>query len=116
MSNYSSTLGKMNKSKTIANSRNMVSLFFGEKKFLWIINQCFYCGFKNRRSFRKQTFVWDYILRIHCELKHALPSNLNSADRLTVKDFLTLVDQITDQASNYGKDLKFQLFTLLSLR
>lgn len=94
----------------------MASLFFGEKKFLWIITQIFYYGFKNRRSFRKQTFLWDYILRVHCELKHALPSNLSSAERLSAKEFISLIDQITDNASNYGKDMKFQLFTLLSLR
>ena len=94
----------------------MISLFFGEKKFLWIINQIFYYGFKNRRSFRKQIFIRDYILRIQCELKHILPTSLTSSERLSTRDFITLIDQITDKASNYGKEMKFNLFILISLR
>lgn len=112
----SSTLGKINKGKAVCNSRNMINLLFGEKKFLWVISQVFYYGFKNRRSFRKQTFLWDYLLRVQCELKHISPSSMSAADRLSSKQLITLIDQITDQASNYGKEMKFQLFILISLR
>lgn len=116
VSNSSSTLGKVGKSRATPNCRTLISLFFGDKKFLWIINQIFYCGFKNRRSFRKQTFIWDYILRVQCELKHAMSSSFSESERLSVKDFVTLIDQIGDRASTYGKDMKFQLFILIALR
>lgn len=74
------------------------------------MNQIFYYGFKNRRSFRK-TFVWDLILQVQCELK-----NLRSNISANVNEFVEFVEKITNNTANYGKDMKLQVFILASLR
>lgn len=106
----------MNRIKNISNNANinMISLFFGEKKFLWIMTQVFYYGFKNRKSFRRQTFIWDYILRVQCELKLNQSTSINEQNH--IDEFINLVDLITNKTDTYGKDMKFQLFIFLSLR
>ena len=80
------------------------------------MTQIFYYGFKNRRTFRKQNFIWDYILRVQCELKHLSVTNIPSFEKKNVNDFVELVDKITNNAANYGKDMKLHLFILVSLR
>ncbi|XP_046915530.2 DENN domain containing pinstripe [Dermatophagoides farinae] len=111
ISNSSFTLNKINRcSKNSMNNVNMIGLFFGQRKFLWIITQVFYYGFKNRRSFRRQTFIWDYLLRIQCELK------LTNSKDSNHQDFIQLIDDISTKADTYGKDMKFQLFIFISLR
>lgn len=105
------TLSKISRcQKNSMSNVNMISLFFGPKKFLSIITQVFYYGFKNRRSFRRQTFLWDYLLRVQCELK------LSNSKDPTHHDFIRLIDDISSKADTYGKDMKFQLFIFISLR
>lgn len=111
----SATLSKMGKTKSSGqqpSSRTLIGLLFGEGKFLWIITQIFYVGFKNRRSFRKQNFIWDYVVRVQTEIK----ITTDNKGSQFVQEFIQLVDSINEKAASYGKDLKFQLFILLSLR
>jgi hypothetical protein len=105
-------------------------LLLGERQLLWTLQQIFYYGFKNRgrSSFRKQIFLWDYILRVHVELKLCSNKSGPTQDQspsgqglsLQAKGyrdrFITLVDEISSKASCWGKEGKFTLFLLISLR
>jgi hypothetical protein len=97
-------------------AKSLINLIFGERKLLWILTHIFYYGYKNRSrsSFRKQSYLWDYLLRIVCELKISRTAH-KTTDR-NGELFIDLIDSITNLAPNYGKDSKFALFLLLSLR
>ena len=101
---------------TQSTAKSLINLIFGEKKLLWILAQIFYYGFKNRgrSSFRKQNYLWDYLMRVVCELKISRTTHKTIDTNAEV--FIDLVDSITNNAPNYGKDSKFGLFLLLSLR
>jgi hypothetical protein len=110
-----SQVGKRSSNRNYSQSgKNLINLIFGERKLLWILTQIFYYGFKNRgrSSFRKQNYLWDYLLRVQCELKITRQTrNVDNCDL-----FIDLIDSITNNAPNYGKDGKFRLFLLISIR
>lgn len=114
-----SQVGKRSSNRNTSHSgKNLIQLIFGERKLLWVLTQIFYFGFKNRgrSSFRKQNYLWDYLLRLQCELKisHRVRNGINASDG--GEDFVDIIDSITNNASNYGKDSKFRLFLLISIR
>lgn len=104
---------------------------------LQLIKACFYYGFKNRTrsSFRKQSFVWDFILRFQLELKLSFKSlgnnNVHDTNELKVqlietkkssnttfieKKFIEIIEGISCRGVYLGKDSKLLLFILLSIR
>lgn len=100
---------------------------------LQLIKSCFYFGFKNRTrsSFRKQSFVWDYILRLQLELKLSFKSlgnnNIHDNELKThliepkknnwiEKKFIEIVEGISCRGVYLGKDSKLLLFLLLAIR
>jgi len=110
-------------------------LLLGEDGVISLLRDCLYVGFKNRikSPFRKQVFLWDYILRIQLELKlswKTLDTHLSSVKKpdpsgspskrsLTSKTdrrFIELVDDVSTHAIYFGKDSKVALFLLLSMR
>ena len=99
-----------------SSAKSLINLIFGERKLLWILTQIFYYGFKNRgrSSFRKQNYLWDYLMRVVCELK--ISRTTHKTIDTNAETFIDLIDSITNNAPNYGKDSKFGLFLLLSLR
>lgn len=115
-STYSSRQNLNSRSSSSSNSlihqKNLVALIFGEKQLLWTLLQIFYYGFKRRTrsSFRKQIFLWDYLLAINCELK-LLENREPMMDKL-----INTIEIISREATNWGKDSKFQLFTIISIR
>lgn len=123
-------MSRLNRSNMIRLQQNLVKLLFGDKQLLWVLNEIFYYDFKNKRksSFKKQQFVWDFILCIQLELKLVLKENsirnqIEPVNLLMRKDendlkvqFIELVDRISSKAPLIGKDGKFQLFLLISLR
>ncbi|KPM07491.1 DENN domain-containing protein 5A-like protein [Sarcoptes scabiei] len=123
-SNSTSAISKLARQKSFQphTNINIFSLLFGQNKFLWILMQIFYYGFRNHRSFRRRTFLWDYLLRVQCELKLMIAAlntgneDVRKSDRNEIFSFINLIDSITDKADTYGKDLKFELFLLISLR
>ncbi|XP_054154674.1 DENN domain-containing protein 5A-like [Oppia nitens] len=114
--------------------RHIAQLVFGDRRLLWILTQIFYYGFKNRSrsSFRKQSYLWDFLLRVNCELKISRTTTTTTTttrqsastaaataaamDAAGGDALIQLVDSITDRAIHYGKDQKFQLFLALSIR
>ena len=97
--------------------------------------QCLYVGFKNRSKspfFRKQVYLWDYVLRIQMELKlswktldshlssvkndpNVSPSRRKVASRIDRK-FIEIVENINSLAVFWGKDSKMCLFLTIALR
>lgn len=113
---------------------------FGERQLFWTLHHIFYFGFKNRgrSSFRKQVFLWDYLLRVQCELRLSIsvsptttsnnantssPHSVNESispnsakDKLMKEKFINLIDSIGTKGANLGKDGKFMLFLIIALR
>jgi len=100
-------------SASYSHQKNLVSFIFGHKQLLWILNQIFYYGFKNksRSSFRKQLFIWDYLLQVACELKLAKATKDEN-----IASFIEMIESIASKVGNWGKDSKFLLFLTLSIR
>ena len=122
----SSASSTLNKSSRNLRSRNLLNLLFGNRKLLWTIERIFYFGFKNggRSSFRKQNYIWDYILRIQCEFKIQTQYSIKNQTievcceetTKSMNKFIDLIDSISTKALHFGKNSKFQLFITLSLR
>nr|AYV89282.1 DENN domain-containing 5B isoform X1 [Tetranychus evansi] len=108
-STYSSRLFN---NRSSIHQKTLVTLIFGEKQLLWTLLQIFYYDFKrrSRSSFRKQIFLWDYLLAIICELK------ISETREPVMDKMISLVETISVEAANWGKDSKFQLFLILSIR
>ena len=96
--------------------QTLLKLLFASKQLLPTLQLIFYHGFKNRArsSFRKQLFLWDYLLRLQMELK--LLMNGNQEAKEEEKRFVNLIESISSKAPNWGKDGKLQLFLLATLR
>ncbi|RWS05158.1 DENN domain-containing protein 5A-like protein [Dinothrombium tinctorium] len=98
---------------------NFLHLLLGEKQLIWTLQEIFYYGFKNRgrSSFRKQIFLWDFLLRVQCELKLLNSSSSSDQQLHEIKNrFISLIDDISAKAANWGKDGKFHLFLIISIR
>ena len=128
-------LNKPNRANMIKLQQNLGRLLFGERQLIWVLNEIFYYEFKNKRksSFKKQQFVWDFLLCIQLELKLQLKERLNQTNQIEMpasilassnKDadcelklaYIQLLNNISSKAPLIGKDGKFQLFLLISLR
>lgn len=116
-------------------------LYFAEETGLFpIVLEALYFGFKNRGKspFRKQIFLWDYLLRIQVEFKlswRTLDANGSSVPRSTessigspsngsnnVSDgvirrkFIEIIEGINSHAMYRGKDAKALMFVAISIR
>lgn len=125
--------GKQSESISDHHLQNLL-LFSEPHGVIPLLMQCLYTGFRNRmRSpFRKQLFLWDYVLRIQMELKlswKTLDSHLSSVkndpnespSRRKVasrsdRKFIEIVDNINSQAVFFGKDGKMSLLLTIALR
>lgn len=111
-------LNKLNRTNRL--QQNLVKLLFGDKQLIWILNEIFYYDFKNKKksSFKKQQFVWDFLLCIQLELKLILKennlrqvTNQFEPSRLLIKQdednlknqFIELIDKISSKAPLIGK-------------
>ena len=130
---HQSELSKPNRANMLRLQQSLVRLLFGDRQLIWVLNEIFYYDFKNKRksSFKKQQFVWDFVICIQLELKLLLKersylspnrSAIEPAGILsqTEDDFkllyVELVDKISSKAPLVGKDGKMKLFLLVSLR
>jgi hypothetical protein len=109
-------------------------LFSEPDGIISLLKECLYIGFKNhsKSPFRKQVFLWDYILRIQMELKlswKTLDSHLSSVKSdpsvtpsrrkvasKTDRKFIDIVDNINSMAVFWGKDGKLCLLLTIALR
>lgn len=128
-------LSKPNRANMMKLQQSLMKLLFGDRQLLWVLNEIFYYDFKNRRkaSFKKQQFVWDFILCIKFELKLQLKehnfinqTNQSIIERPTVllqnKDeddlkfiFIELVDKISSKAPLLGMcEINFLFNTYLN--
>ncbi|KAI1287335.1 DENN domain-containing protein 5B [Halotydeus destructor] len=132
----SNTLGNLSRRGSNRHSASLsleegidtTKLLYGDKKLLWTLQQVLYFGFKNRSksSFRKQLFLWDFILRLQVELKLASQScgtlsddneKLLESQKIEINSkFLCVVEDISNKAHKWGKDGKLTLFLAIALR
>lgn len=127
------------KNKSCSNGKchyqHLSHLLFSEPEgLISLLKECLYIGFKNhsKSPFRKQVFLWDYVLRIQMELKlswktldshlscvkndsNVTPSKRKVASK-TDRNFIDIVDNINSQAVFFGKDGKLSLLLTIALR
>lgn len=132
---HQSEMNKPNRANMQRLQQNLVRLLFGDRQLIWVLNEIFYYDFKNKRksSFKKQQFVWDFVLCVQLELKLLLKERnyiQAAGDRSPIEPqamlarngddfrllYVELVDKISAKAPLIGKDGKFKLFLLISLR
>lgn len=130
---HQSDMSKPNRANMLRLQQGLVRLLFGDRQLIWVLNEIFYFDFKNKRksSFKKQQFVWDFVLCIQLELKLMLKERnylSPTVDRSAMTPILgrneddlkrlyvELVDKISSKAPLVGKDGKMKLFLLVSLR
>jgi len=123
------------KKSTQQHNQQLNELIFSEPDgVVYLLKQCLCTGLRNRTKspFRKQIFLWDYILRIQMELKlswKTLDSHLSSVKNdstmspsrkkiasRTDRKFIEIVDNINSLAVFWGKDAKLCLLLTIALR
>lgn len=114
---------------------SLTNLLCGEDGLVKSLEQAFLCGFRSARLFGKNLYIWDYFVKVKEQFELNLveelsglaanPESSNSQhmtlaarQELTTiwRNFVQLMDEISNVSHSLGKDGKFQLFVCICIR
>ncbi|CAG0883869.1 unnamed protein product [Darwinula stevensoni] len=102
---------------------NLTILLCGDGGLVPSLEQVLGFGFKSSRFFSRNLYLWDYLVRVQAFYITNVKQNKAEGKRPTnpehyriIKSFCLLVDRIGKASSTLGKDDRFQLFIVLSVR